>query len=266
MPTYEGPSTTDLRQYNPVSGVYGDQNVYLNTPQLGAPPASNQIVPISPTGTTVPGYGISDATANAAVDPMTGMAPMTGFASRYTPAMADQVYENPWYLLSDIFPGMKTSSPGYQALRDLPFDPLTLYNLMVGSEQSTDQGAGDYINWLKNMYEQQGSVGGATLNSTKLLKTLFGQEGLGADSENSLGQILGAGDMGTQIRTLFNMAREVSNGTMNPLAARGYQSAIAQAGDRYGNAQMKTDLAENGGASLSPSQWIAQQMPWLTGR
>lgn len=262
MPTYMGPSSADAANYNPVSGVYGDQNVYLNTPQLGSSQIANQI---TPTGMGAPGLGIGDTTGNPAVDPMTGLAPMTGFASRYTPAMADQVYENPWYLLTDIFPGMKTSSPMYQALRDLPFDPLTLFNIMIGSEQSIDQGAGDYINWLNNLYTQQATPGGSTLNSASLIKTLFGQEGLGADSQNTLGQILGAGDMSTQVRTLFNMAREISNGSMNPLAARGYQAAMAQAGDRYGSAQMKADATAEGGASMSPTEWMRENVPWLTG-
>jgi hypothetical protein len=49
---------------------------------------------------------------------------------------------------------------------------------------------------------------------------------------------------------------------MNPLAGRGYQAAIAQAGDRYGNAMMKSDAD----ATMNPAEWIAQNAPWLAGR
>ncbi len=255
--------------------IIGPVPLSWNTaPQIGPNPLS-----YSGTGTTgvVPSSGtpvvgpspLADLTANPTggteIDPMTGLVPMTGFASRYTPALADQAYENPWYILPDVFPGMATSSPMFQALRDLGFDPLTLFNIMAGSQQTIDQGAGDYINWLQNLYQQQATPGGATLDATSLIQTLFGQDALGADSKNSLGQILGAGDMGTQIRTLFNMAREISNGAMNPLAARGYQSALAQAGDRYGNAQMKADATDDGNASMSPTEWMRKNTPWLTG-
>jgi hypothetical protein len=191
-----------------------------------------------------------------------GLAPLTGFAGRYTPAMANQAYENPWYLLPDVFPGMSQASPLYQALRDFGADPLTLFNILVGSQQKVDQGAGDFINWLANLYGGMGTPGGATLDAGSLISTIFGQDKVGADASNTLGQILGAGDMSTQVRTLFNMLRDVSNAGMNPLAARGYQAAIAQAGDRYGNAQMKA----GGDDTMSPGAWISANMPWLAGQ
>ena len=210
--------------------------------------------------------GLDPLASSAGIDPNTGLAPMTGFASRYTPAMADQAYENPWYVLPDVFPGMKTSSPMYQALRDPGGDLLTLFNILAGSGQKIDQGAGTFINWLENIYKQQATPGGKDFDAAGMISTLFGQDKMGAESDNTLGQILGAGDMGTQVRTLFNMLREVSNVGMNPLAARGYQSAVAQAGDMYGNAQMKADATEDGGASMSPNAWIAKNLPWLAGR
>jgi hypothetical protein len=248
-------------------GNTGNPNFDPIDPMTGMPITAN-------TTAAVP----APAPANP-LDPNAGMAPMTGFASRYTPVMADQAYENPWYVLPDVFPGMKTSNPMFQALRDLGFDPLTLYNIMAGSQQEIDQGAGSYINWLENLYKNQATPGGQTLDATSLIRTLFGQEmptapTVGASGEvtsegvpgNSLSNILGAGDMSTQVRTLFNMLREVSNGAMNPLAARGYQSAVAQAGDSYGNAQMKAASNEDGTASMSPTDWMKANTPWLTGR
>jgi hypothetical protein len=191
-----------------------------------------------------------------------GMSPLSGFASRYTPALANQAYENPWYILQDVFSGISPSSPGYQALRDFGGDPLTLFNIMQGSRQKIDQGAGDFINWLANMYSNMGTPGGQAFNANNLIRTLFGQTKFGAESDNTLGQILGAGDMSTQVRTLFNMLRDASNVGMNPLAARGYQSAVAQAGDAYGNAQMKSPAD----ATMNPTAWIAQNFPQLAGR
>ncbi len=176
--------------------------------------------------------------------------------------MMEQAYENPWYILNDVFQGIGTSSPMYQALRDLGGDPLTLYNISQGGQKKIDGGAGDFINWLANTYQQQGTTGGRDFDAREMLGTLFSQQNFGADAQNTLGQILGAGDMSNQVRTLYNMARDVSNVGMNPLAARGYQSALAQAGDRYGAAQMQTGAAD----SMNPAEWIAQNMPYLAMR
>lgn len=189
-----------------------------------------------------------------------GSTPVTGFAARYTPAMMDQIYENPWYILQDVFSGSSTSSPLYQALRDFGGDPLTLFNIAQGMGGSVSGGAEEFINWLADTYGQQGTVGGSRFSAPELLGALFGQQKFGAESENTLGQILGAGDMSTQVRTLYNMARDASNVGMNPLAARGYQAALAQAGDAYGR-HMLSDSGTDG--PQNPSAWIAANMPWL---
>lgn len=237
-----------------------------NQPTIGPSPLTTPVPTTTPVGPTVNPDGTTTPAPTGTTfgpgDTESGMSPMTGFASRYTPAMADQAYENPWYLLADIFPGMSESSPLYQALRDFGADPLTLFNIIMGSNQKIDQGAGNFINFMDEFYRNMGSPGGQGIDTQGLINTLFGQEAFGADSQNTLGQILGAGDMSTQVRTLFNMLRDVSNAGMNPLAARGYQAAIAQAGDRYGNAQMKADAD----STMNPTQWISQNMPWLTGR
>jgi hypothetical protein len=182
------------------------------------------------------------------------MTPTTGFASRYTPAMLQNLYENPWYVLPDVFQGISTSSPLYQQLRDIGADPLALYNIMQGSNGVNTGGAADFANWLSGTYQQMGTPGGQGINAGQLLSKLFNS---GQDS--TLGQILGAGDMGTQVRTLYNLARDATS-QMNPLAARGYQSALARLGDEYGNAQ----LGATAGQSMSPAEWMRSQAPWLT--
>ena len=62
------------------------------------------------------------------------MAPMTGWAAQqgYTPESLNSIYDNPWFLLQDVFKGIKESSPGFQGLRDLGGDPLALYSVMAG--------------------------------------------------------------------------------------------------------------------------------------
>lgn len=219
--------------------------------------------PTSPTAPATP----TPAAPTAPTTPTTPEAPagtnqLEGFASRYTPAMLEQAYENPWYILRDVFGGINESSPLYQSLRDLGGDPLTLFNIARGSQQKIDAGGEDFVNWLADVYGQQGKVGGTDFDARQLLGALFGQTAYGADAQNTLGQILGAGDMSTQIRTLYNMARDVSNVGMNPLAARGYQAALAQAGDRYGNVQMGTGGEEQEGPQ-NPAAWIAANLPWL---
>lgn len=185
----------------------------------------------------------------------------TSLSEQYTPAMREQLYENPWYAIEDIFQGVNTASPLYQALRDMGGDPVALYNIIRGSQSGIDGGSADYADWLGSMYQGQGSVGGQGFNAQDLLSALFSQEKFGADADNVLGQILGAGDMSTQIRTLYNLARDASNVGMNPLAARAYQSALAQAGDRYGQAML---AAEPGGAGpQNPAAWLRANAPWL---
>lgn len=220
-------------------------------------------------GTVAPNAGPAQRTDNTMGpgglnDIKNGTQPMSGFAARYTPALADQAYQNPWYLLSDVFPGIDTMSPGYQALRDFGGDPLTLYNVMHGAWQSgkgtAEQGPQDFINFMADLYANMGKVGGRGFDANELLQNVFNQK-TGQNANTVLGQILSAGDMSTQVRTLFNILRDISNVGMNPLAARGYQAAIASAGDRYGSQMMKTDAAN----TVGPVDWIRQNAPWLAG-
>lgn len=190
--------------------------------------------------------------------------PATGsFADKYTPAMMNQAYENPWYIINDVFQGVNQTSPLYQALRDMGADPLALFNVIKGSQDgAAPGGAKEFVNWLAETYQKQATPGQSQFGAQDLIGRLFSQDKFGADSKNTLGQILGAGDMSTQIRTLYNLARDASNISMNPLAARGYQSALAQAGDRYGEAMMATPGSQTEGP-LNPAAWLKQYAPWL---
>jgi hypothetical protein len=198
-----------------------------------------------------------------------GLGDFTGWAANqgFTPGALSNIYENPWFLLSSVFPGLagRESTPLYQSLRDFGADPLALYNIMMGSQGILDQGEGvaagnDFANFLANLYKELGTPGGKGISAGSLIRSIFGEGGTG--DKTSLGQILGTGDQGTQVRTLFNLLRDASNAGMNPLAARGYQGAVARAGDQYGASQLRA--GEN--TSQSFQEWANENAPWLTGR
>ena len=70
-------------------------------------PVSNPVVPMSEPSASA-AYTPSTAPANS------GFAQPTGWAGQqgYTPEMLESIYQNPWFLLQDVFKGIKTSSPG----------------------------------------------------------------------------------------------------------------------------------------------------------
>lgn len=184
-----------------------------------------------------------------------GTDPLSGFAAQYNPANLGQViWDNPWAILPDVFQGINTAGPGYQALRDFGADPLTLFNIMAGvNSDLTGSGVGDYTNWLAGLYGQLGQTGGRAFNARELLNNIF-NPGQGS----ALSNILTSGDAGTQIRTLFNLIREATNAGMNPLAARGYQAMTARRGDDYLNNFIGSN-ANAGSSNLSPADYIRQQ-------
>lgn len=206
-----------------------------------------------------------DNTASQAGLPV-GTNPPTGFASQYDPAqLANIIWSTPWAILPDVFKGMNATGPGYQALRDIGADPLTLYNIMVGGNTDFLSGKGNapgnYTNWLNNLYSSLGSVGGRGFNAGELLGRLFNPVNT-KDTQSSLYNILTAGDASTQMRTLFNMVRDASNVGMNPLAARGYQAALSNAGDSALNAMLRQPV--NQGANAIPLyEYIRQNNPGL---
>lgn len=237
------------------------QQAHPTTPSTPATtPWNGWSTDIRPGQQAAPGTTSPATSSSGNPSPTAGGGTPGNFSSQYTPAMLNQVYENPWYILPDVFNGIQNTSPLYQSLRDMGADPLTMFNILQGSQGKLAGGAGEFTNWLADMFKNQGKVGGSPFDAKQLMGAIFGQDKVGADSSNTLGQILGSGDMSTQIRTLYNLARDASNVSLNPLAARAYQSSLAQAGDRYG----KDMLGASGSESMSPSQWLSQNMPWLT--
>lgn len=193
--------------------------------------------------------------ANASNAEKNGTNPLAGFASRYNPSQLENIWSNPWAILPDVFSGMDMRGGGYQGLRDIGADPLTLYNIMAGGQGSLAGGTatGDYANWLANLYKSLGSVGGRGFSGRELLQGVF-NPGEGSALEN----ILTAGDASTQMRTLFNMLRDASNVGLNPLAARGYQAAVARTGDQAINQMMRTDSGS--GANNTPIYQLIREI------
>lgn len=204
--------------------------------------------------TGAPGGDYGASAAQSGTSPYTGFAGSQGYAPG---ALMDMIYSNPWYILPDVFQGIDMTSPGYQYLRDFGGDPLGLYNILAGSDRTLGDGDdNNFVNFMAELYRNLGTPGGSGFNAKDMISRIFN-----ADKDNStLGSILSMGNGSQQVRTLFNMLRDVSNVGMNPLAASGYQSAVARAGDRYGNQALKTEAGDLQG----PREWIKQNMPWLT--
>lgn len=190
------------------------------------------------------GSGGGSASASGGIGGV-GTNTLTGFASRYNPDQLQNIYSTPWAVLPDVFPGMNMSGAGYQGLRDIGGDPLTLYNIMAGGKNDlSNAGVGGYANWLNSLYQSLGSKGGRQFTARELIDQIFnpgrgeGNGGAAGSKDSALYNIETTGDAATQMRTLFNMLRDASNVGMNPLAARGYQGSVARAGDEAINKMM----------------------------
>ncbi len=242
----------------------------FNPPDFGGPAPMDKFIPVSPTSQT----GFRPAASAMAqqtpdllprVDGMpnpnnaTGTDPYTGFASAFAPdVLRNAIYDNPWMVLPKVFPGMTPGTPGYQNLRDIGADPLTLYNIMQGSfSPMTNYNEGDYANWLNTMYKGLGTVGGRSFNSRELMNSV-----LNSRDNSAIRNALKAGDTSTQVRTLYNLMSESANAGMNPLAARAMQSRLAQEGDAYLYAS-GTSGAGSGAQAQTFDQWLRQNAPGL---
>lgn len=227
---------------------------------------------VAQTGQYVPpGTGGFDATGNL------GTVPLSGFASNFPSSVqANALYDSPWAALPFVFgmaPGSQqfnrfATGGGYQALRDFGADPLTLYNIMMGAGQQLGGGINDYANWLGALYANLGGLragqgsgpGGAGsrgFSGSELLGAIFNPR-----TDSTLQQILNAGDASAQARTIQALVRDATNVGMNPLAARGYQSAMQRALDAY-NAQYIGSAADQGAAGMPAYEWLRQNYQGL---
>ncbi len=194
-----------------------------------------------------------------------GTNPYTGWASQFSdPAALQNVYDSPWALLPNIYKNINTSGSGYNALRDLGADPLTLFTIMNGGRSAgSGFGAneGDYANFLNNLYSSYGGQAGQTgrgFSSAELTSNIFN-----SDPNSALGQTLSAGDSNQQLRTIFNMLRDVSNVGMTPIAARAYQSMAQKTGDQALNQIINASTAGSGAANQNVASLLRRINPQL---
>lgn len=204
--------------------------------------------------------GVATDPANTA----NGMNPLGGWAGTqgFNPSeLANTIYTQPFQVLPQVFKGLNTAGSGYQSLRDIGADPLTLYNIMKGSRKPFDEttGVGDYTNWLHDMYQTYGTRGGRAFSAKELLSTIFGQHQGGA---SALANILQGAGPGGEGNALYNLIRDVSAVGMNPLAAAGYNASVQRASDAFNNARITTD-ANKGANNMMVTDWIRQQFPGL---
>lgn len=194
-----------------------------------------------------------------------GMQPLSGFAKQYNPSqLAQMVWQNPWSILPDVYKGIKSGGPGYQALRDYGPQLLTLYNVMVGGNNPLTGGTavGDYTNWLNNMFKTLGTPGGRAFSSGELLQNIFKQKTGGT---SALANILQSAGPSEQVNALFQILQDVAGVSMNPIAGRGYIDAARRAGDAYQNAMLRAP-ANKGANQQILTEWIAQHYPGLLPR
>ena len=194
-----------------------------------------------------------------------GMEPLSGWAGQmgFNPSQLQQtIYQSPFSILPKVFGGLNLAGPGYQALRDIGADPLSLYNIMTGSKTAVSDktGLSDFTNWLRNMYSSYGSTkGGRAFSAQELLGNLFGQT---EKSQSSLANILRGAGQGGQASVLYNLIRDITAVGMNPLAAAGYNSAAQRASDAY-NTALISSPANQGANNMLITDWIRQNVPGL---
>lgn len=203
---------------------------------------------------------------------------LSGFASNYSPTGLENIWQNPWMILAPgangagVFgPNINLSGAGYQGLRNLQADPMSLYEMMAGrgnaltglagqNGQTDGTGTGNYVNWLASLYNNLGSVGGRGFSAGELLSNLFNPQGNAAAGGSSLENLLATGDASTQMRTLFNMAKDATNVGMSPLAARGYQGALSRAGDQALAQYATTNVGGGNNATNVPMYQLLKQI------
>lgn len=194
--------------------------------------------------------------------PATGLSPMTGWAAgqKFTPAFMDQAYQNPWNYVPYTYQGINPQSSAYQHMRDFGGDPLSLYNVLAGGQGNlAARNSGDFANFMHDLFTQMGTPGAKPFDPKEVFGQLFGQQSFGAKANSTLGQLLGAGDAATQTRTLYSLARDLSNMSLNRYAAPAFQRTLGQGLDQYGSQAMTKNAAD----LQNPAAWLAQNMPWL---
>lgn len=216
----------------------------------------------TPTASTSTGSGGGAGTGTA-----NGSANYEGWAKQFeSPQQLQNIYSNPWTLLPYVFKGMNPYGVGYSGLRNLNFDPLTMFTMMNGGQSAgsfAQANEGDYANFLNNLYRMVGGVNGTPgrgFSAQELSGNVFG-----AQKGTALGELLTAGDTSQQQRTLYNLLRDVAGASMNPLASRAYESMAQRAIDMAGS-QLLGSTAGDATQNKTMAQLVASIAPQLMAR
>ncbi|MDQ3692070.1 MAG: hypothetical protein M3464_00370 [Chloroflexota bacterium] len=151
--------------------------------------------------------------------------------------LQDQIFENPEYILPDVFPGIDPYGAGYSMLAELPFDPSVLFNLTGGS-QGTNMGYDDYTNWLQQMYSAIG--GGQYIDFGELMSSL-------ANPDGDLAAWLNHPGVAAETKVGFlKAALGTASLGLTPRAASSLQASIPGMFAGVGNQSLKTPVPEQG--------------------
>lgn len=153
---------------NAVGGGYRNAAPQPNPGQMGgsaggADPFGGRM-PTGSGGST--GFGSTGLAGNA------GWAGTQGYDRMQ---LSENIYDNPEWILPDVFSGLDTQGPGYAMLADLPFDPQLLYSLAqygAGGGGLGTAGPDAYANFLNQMYT--GIGGGQYIDFGEVLNMLGG--------------------------------------------------------------------------------------------
>ncbi len=184
--------------------------------------------------------GSSSPSPTATGLPHQGTDPYSGWMSRFNPTtFHDQVYNDPQIVLQQMYQdnGWNTSGPGYSNLRNLSgADPQSLWMLLSGQAKGYHGGDEEYGNFLKDLYTEQGQVGGRTIDFNEIMAMIAhqgDQSGLTPEQQSPLWQMLTAGSAADQFRTTYGLVGDAAKMGLAPGMANAYMDAMARQGDRY---------------------------------
>lgn len=233
---YANRTQTATPYYNPVTGMD-------YTAQGGGPPTGRY----NPSGSDLYGPRESD--------------PFTGFASRYTPMGAGQIWADPTIVFQDIMrdrgvplaPGSGFMDAAQQIGALVPY----LNMLMANAPGETGDEAG--INFMAELFRQMSSRGGRAPDAGFLLDQILDPNAITA---LSLYGGPGAGlPVDQQINALTDFATAALFG-VNPLVQRAVVNAVQGAGQGYRGALARGDLETGANPFLD---YIRQQNVIPTG-
>ncbi len=205
--------------------------------------AVQQVVPAAGTGSLQAASGSPGGSGgNGGALPYSGD-PFTGFASRYVPGKADDIFANPGIVLQDVLRGMGIANPeqsGYyyelEPLADVVNEIMLMSNPNANGAGSPESA----INYMASFFQNMGTPGGRAPDFRTLEANLNG-----ADPTSALGLFLGgANDQRTQMQNFLKMGRAAAEIGLHPYYADAYNQKLAMAANAYMGDTAKGNTAQ----------------------